>query len=258
MFTFRLVIAASSLCAVSIAQPQEISARASAVRSVPHAAKRFGAVKIDGRLDDAAWLAATPVDDFVQQDPVQGRPATQRTEIRFLFDNDALYVGARMFDSLGTKDLAAALSQRNDLESWTGVAANRIAILFGAAHHAIDCARFELNPFGAKGDADSRDASNDPLWDGASSFDSLGWTAEFRIPYSELDLSSDVADAWGIQIWRTISQRQESDLWAFWKTTDRSGPNRFASLEAGRGTKKAPKVGAINKAPIKASFSVGF
>src|SRR5262245_28653626 len=63
------------------------------------AAPRAGEIALDGRLDDAAWNAATPVTDFRQFDPDEGKPGTQRTEMRFLFDDGSLYVGARLFDT---------------------------------------------------------------------------------------------------------------------------------------------------------------
>ena len=58
-------------------------------------------MRIDGRLDEAAWAAAIPVTSFTQRDPDAGAPATERTEVRILYDGDAVYVGARLFDSTG-------------------------------------------------------------------------------------------------------------------------------------------------------------
>src|SRR4051812_1756963 len=62
-------------------------------RPVAHAALRQGEVAIDGRLDDAAWAAATPITDLIQSSPDEGKPPTQRTEIRILYDAAALYIG---------------------------------------------------------------------------------------------------------------------------------------------------------------------
>src|SRR5438128_992654 len=68
-------------------------------RPVAEAAARRGSIAIDGRLDEAAWNAATPITGFLQQAPDEGKSPTQRTELRFLFDASALYVGARMYDT---------------------------------------------------------------------------------------------------------------------------------------------------------------
>jgi hypothetical protein len=70
------------------------------VPSVP-ATRRVGAIKIDGILDEPAWNAAPPVTDFPQIQPDEGKPPTQKTEMRFLYDNDAIYIGAGMYDTEG-------------------------------------------------------------------------------------------------------------------------------------------------------------
>src|SRR5678809_1333371 len=62
------------------------------------AVRSTGTVQIDGRLDEPAWRTAQPVTDFTQTDPVEGAPASQRTEVRFLYDDAALYIGAKMYD----------------------------------------------------------------------------------------------------------------------------------------------------------------
>ena len=73
-----------------------------------------GEVSVDGRLDETAWSAATPVSSFTQRDPNAGAPATERTEVRFLFDGDAVYIGARLHDSSGR--VSTRLGRRdNDL-----------------------------------------------------------------------------------------------------------------------------------------------
>ena len=65
------------------------------------AARRSTQVALDGALNDVAWQAATPVTEFLQIDPTEGQPATQRTEVRFLYDEGALYIGAKMYDTQG-------------------------------------------------------------------------------------------------------------------------------------------------------------
>src|SRR5678816_2902846 len=72
-------------------------------RPVAQAALRKGDIVVDGRIDEAAWAVAKPVTELTQQAPDEGRPASQKTEIRILYDESSLYVAARMFDSLGAK-----------------------------------------------------------------------------------------------------------------------------------------------------------
>ncbi len=83
---------AASLTAQS--SPEDPSGRRAAV-----AAERTSPIRIDGRLDDAAWQAAMPVGGFVQAEPVEGAPVDQPTEVRILFDEEAVYIGARMYDA---------------------------------------------------------------------------------------------------------------------------------------------------------------
>src|SRR5689334_13315510 len=97
--------AAAQTAAIGAAMPS-----ASDPRPVARAARRTGPVSVDGRLDDAAWAAATPITEFRQQLPDEGRPASQRTELRILFDDEALYVGARMYDSLGAAGVRAVMA----------------------------------------------------------------------------------------------------------------------------------------------------
>ena len=65
------------------------------------AAEKVGNIIVDGRLDEEGWSKATPITEFTQVDPDEGKPATQRMDVRFLFDNEALYVGARMYEKNG-------------------------------------------------------------------------------------------------------------------------------------------------------------
>ena len=229
MIAARIVIAAQ-LCAFAVAHGQAADVPANA-RPIAHSFHRSGPIQIDGRLSEPAWAAAVPITEFIQQDPVEGQPATQRTEIRILYDDDALYVGARMFDSLGARGVSVALTRRDELLSMSGVTSDKIAIEFDTFRNKNDHVWFELNPLGVKGDEQNGDASYDPVWEGASTIDSLGWTAEFRIPLSQLRFTSDTTQSWGLQILRTVDRRKELDMWAFWKKSDYGGPARFGSLD---------------------------
>ena len=93
-------------------RPASTTAHAIPVPSA-HAVRRASPIVIDGKLDDAAWKDATPVTDFTQIDPDMGKPASQRTEMRFLFDDDALYIGARMYDTEGAKGVRTSLVRRD-------------------------------------------------------------------------------------------------------------------------------------------------
>ena len=71
-------------------------------------------IRLDGRLDEPVWAEAAPIDDFVQKEPIEGVLPTERTEVRFVYDERALYVGARMYTSGGRSEIQAPLGRRDD------------------------------------------------------------------------------------------------------------------------------------------------
>src|SRR5207247_1139364 len=103
------------LCAVpALAQPSDTTAAYAHERApVAVAARLEGSIRLDGVLDEAAWATARPVTEFTKTDPEEGKPASERTEVRILFSDDALYIGARLFDRDPAK-VKARLSRRDD------------------------------------------------------------------------------------------------------------------------------------------------
>ncbi|MDB4874703.1 MAG: putative rane associated hydrolase [Gemmatimonadetes bacterium] len=194
------------------------------------AARRVGAVTLDAKLDEEAWKAAQPITDFTQVDPSEGKPATQRAEVRFLFDDDALYVGAKMYDSNGAKGVTTRVVRRD-----ASFDSDMFEIVIDGYHDHLSRAFFDLNPSGSKSDYigignSCCDQSWDPIWEAATHIDADGWTAEIRIPYSQLRFSRDSVQEWGLQVRRFIHRNQEQDQWSFWKKTEAGGPSRFGHL----------------------------
>jgi hypothetical protein len=195
------------------------------------AAERAGNVLIDGRLDEEGWSKATPITEFTQIDPEEGKPGTQRTEVRFLYDNEALYVGARMFETNGPKDIVTRLVRRDaDMES------DYFEVVIDAYHDHLGRAFFDINPSGVKFDAlgvgtSYPDASWDAIWEAGTHIDSLGWTAELRIPFSQLRFSRQEVQTWGLQVRRYMQRSHEQTQWSHWAKTEVGGPSRFGHLE---------------------------
>jgi hypothetical protein len=199
---------------------------------VAMAAFRTGPISIDGRVDEAAWNAATPVTSFRQSQPSEGVAATQRTELRILYDNDAIYIGARMYDSLGRAGVRAPLARHDQLlDGASQLTTDKIGIVLDTYHNHLDRVWFEVNPSGVKGDAFNDDPSYDPVWEAAAHIDSLGWTAEMRIPLSQLRFSRDSVQTWGLQVWRYVDRLNEQDMWSFWKRNEAGGAPFFGHLE---------------------------
>lgn len=194
-------------------------------RPVAQAALRSSPITLDGRLDDAAWAAATPITNFTQQKPNEGAPATERTEIRILYDDDAIYIGARMYDSHGAAGVTSRLTRRDDDPQ-----SDVLRIDFDPYRDRLHSVEFDVNPAGWKGDATDYDRSWDPVWESASRIDSLGWTAEVRIPFSQLRFSRDSLQTWGLNLTRITQRNQERSLWAYWRRSDPGGPAFFGDL----------------------------
>jgi hypothetical protein len=204
---------------------------------VPHeeapravAARRSGPVSIDGRLDEAAWNAATAVTDFRQYDPHEGQPASERTEARILIDDEAVYVGIRLYDR------EPHLIQRQLARRDESIEGDLVEVTFDSYHDHLSAVIFRLSAGGARRDATvsangNQDNSWDAVWEGATTIDSLGWTAEFRIPLSQLRYNRNVSEqVWGLQLGRKIARKAENDQFAFTPKAQQQGINRYGHL----------------------------
>ncbi|HMJ18014.1 MAG TPA: hypothetical protein VK478_06440, partial [Gemmatimonadaceae bacterium] len=122
-------------------------------RPVAQAALRQGEVSVDGRLNETAWAAATPITELVQSSPDEGKPPSQRTEVRILYDAGAIYIGARMYDSLGAKGVRSALARRDQvMNGENNLTSDKISFVFDTFRDKNSRTWFELNPDGVKGD----------------------------------------------------------------------------------------------------------
>lgn len=189
-----------------------------------------GAPRIDGRLDDAVWTLAQPVTQFTQQSPKDGDPATERTEVRIAYDDEAIYIGARMYDS----DPAAIVARLGRRDADTQ--ADLFEVDFDSYHDHRTSFQFIVNPLGVKrdqvatNDFSGGDAGWDPVWDAAAQRDSLGWTAEFRIPLSQLRFPNAPAQVWGVNFLRYLQRKAESDVWAYSSQTEQGYASFFGHL----------------------------
>src|SRR6185437_10601734 len=202
-------------------------------RQLLRAVRRQTPIKLDGRLNEPAWSIAPIATGFVQSYPKPGAPATDPTEVRVLYDNDALYVGVHMTDA-HPDSIAAQLARRDP----TGIYSDWVHVGIDSYHDRRTAYLFSVNPVGVNRDAfeyndNSEDANWDAVWDVATSIDSTGWTAEYRIPFSQLRFSSIDSDAertWGFEVLRDVARRNERDAWAPWRPEDNALVSRFGDL----------------------------
>ncbi|MEK6769055.1 MAG: DUF5916 domain-containing protein, partial [Gemmatimonadota bacterium] len=189
-----------------------------------------GVIRIDGRFDDPAWAQAEPITAFTQVVPHEGDPATERTEVRIVYDDDAIYVAARMFDS----DPHGVRTQLARRDAFTE--ADQFRVAFDSYHDHNTSFGFSVNPSGVKLDVQigqdgfSYDQGWDPVWDVATTRDSLGWTAEMRIPLSQLRFPQAETQVWGINLFRSIQRKAEDVVFAWSPRTDRGYASFFGHL----------------------------
>lgn len=222
---------------------------------------RTSAVRIDGILDSAEWSTSDVVSDFLQAAPQPGEAATQHSSARVLYDDEALYVALRMDDS-AADSIIAPLARRdfNGYSDWAHV-------IIDSYQDRRTAFRFGLNPAGVKRDAYisgdnefSEDLGWDAVWDGAARRDAAGWSAEFRIPLSQLRFDASRGEAaWGIQFARDLARRAERSTWTL--TTPALGGfvSRFGTLlgvTPPRRTRRAEimpfTLGSVTRTPLQA------
>ena len=215
-----------AICAVLL----QATAASPPVAPAVTAVRLVRAPAVDGRLDDPDWALATPVRAFLQIDPDEGAAASESTEVRVLYDADAIYVGARLFDAEPAK-IVRRLARR-DASSHS----DEFRVLLDSYHDYRTAFEFTVNAAGVHtdvlygGDGTFSDKSWDPVWESATMVDSLGWTAEIRIPFTQLRFARAETQVWGVRFVRWIERKNELALYPFVPRTESGMASRFANL----------------------------
>ncbi len=187
-------------------------------------------IRLDGRLDEAAWADAPVLSGFVQREPREGTPVSERTEVRLLIDDDALYIGAWLFDVSPLAIVPGENRRDADLDD-----ADAFVILLDTYRDRQNGFVFGTTPSGIEYDGQVTREGQGSLtpgvrqqrgsgggfnknWDGswsvATSRDDAGWYAEFRIPFSTLRYGQGGPQRWGLNLSRRIRRRNEESFWA--------------------------------------------
>lgn len=216
------------------AQTLDDSTEVPRARPTLRAALRSAPVSIDGKLDDPAWQQAEAATGFVQKSPIEGRPAQHDTEVRVLYDDDAIFVGARMYDpEPGT--IARQLVRRDDMGTadWFAVGFDpRLDQRTGYAF-IVSAANVQRDEY-LYNDGES-DGAWDAVWTSAVQLDSLGWTVEIRIPLSQLRYETSIGEqTWGINFARVRSRSNEETHFALMSELQRGQVSQFGTLTAVR------------------------
>ncbi|NNG17350.1 MAG: carbohydrate binding family 9 domain-containing protein [Gemmatimonadales bacterium] len=186
-------------------------------------------IAVDGVLDEAAWQGATPFTDFTQRDPDEGGEPSQRTEVYVMYDDNGLYIGARLYDT-GADSIVARLGRR---DVWTN--SDWFAVFLDPYRDGRTGFYFGLNAAGTQYDGvlfnDDWDDDNwDGVWDGSVERTADGWTAEMRIPYSQLRFKNGTEQIWGINFKREIARNNETDYLVFTPKNESGFVSRFPVL----------------------------
>jgi len=179
---------------------------------------------MDGTLADPLWSRATPVGNFLQREPYEGRTPTEKTEVRILYTEREVYFGITCFDSnpkgIISTELRRDVSQELD---------DNFEIVIDSAHDRRNAYIFQINPLGTQRDAliteeqvtDSGLGDGDAGWDGVwtseARISASGWTATIAIPFATLNFMQSRNVIWGINFKRFIRRKNEEDLWSGWR-----------------------------------------
>ncbi len=190
------------------------------------------APQIDGVLDDAAWAAAPVISDFVQKDPDEGKAPTVATRVRLLYDNDALYISARMLrpDARAIRRSISRRDSDSDAEVFT--------VSLDPYHDRQTGYSFSINSGGVRGDwyhpqdqEGGREAQYDPVWTAHARVDDQGWSAEMRIPFSQLRFNAGDNQIWGLQLTRNMPDKNEKNTWVLIPRDVAGFFSKFGQLE---------------------------
>ncbi len=171
-------------------------------------------MSLDGYLEEATWRLALPATDFIQNQPQPGQAANQRTEVRFIYDDDNLYVGFTAFDT--NPELMTIQGLQEDFgQSDT----DQVTVTIDSLHDRRSGFQFSANPVGARRDAQIFNDGQgnfdwDGVWDVRTSRNSEGWIAEFMIPFKTLRFSTDQSQEWGVNLSRRVIRLNELDHWS--------------------------------------------
>ena len=169
-------------------------------------------LRIDGVVDEPAWREAPPAGNFVTLRPAPGLPSAQRADVRVLYDNRGLYVGATLYDS-APDSILAELTERDDLGN-----TDFFGLVLDPYQSGINGFTFITTPAGVQFDAqqtnDGEDTNWDAVWQSRSVRTATGWSTEFFIPYSAIRFPNQAEQTWTLNFVRMIGRTQEQSFWA--------------------------------------------
>jgi len=168
--------------------------------------------KIDGSLSDEVWKTAISATDFIQIDPFNGKQATFKTDVKFVYDDDALYIGVMMYDN-SPDSIFTNLSSRDEINM-----SDFFGVYIDPFNDGLTAYGFFVTAAGVQIDIKAQeieDVNWDAVWTSEVKIVDNGWIAEIKIPYSALRFSSQPIQNWGLNILRNVQRTREKSSWNF-------------------------------------------
>lgn len=211
-------------------------------------------VNIDGSLNEEFWNRILPVNQFTQKDPDEGKNPTQETEVRIVYDDAAIYVGARMYDT--SPDSIIARLVRKDVD----ITSDLFGIFLDPYYDRRSGFYFGVNAAGTHYDGvlynDTWDDNTwDGVWEGKVSIDDNGWTAELRIPFSQLRFHQNSENIWGVNLRRDIARHNEQDYFVYVPKNENGFVSRFAQLKGINGITPPDKFEILPYVTTRAEYT---
>ncbi len=229
------VTAGSEQEAAIALQPRTEGGKTVTVSGAPRKQPKLIAVRadrapsIDGVIDEAIWQKAWIETNFTQKFPNEGKLPSERTELRVLYDDEALYIGVRCFDKTPDKIVARLTRRDRDIES------DRVQIDISSKNDRASAYHFQVNAAGVQvdglrfNDADYT-TDYDSVWYSSTTQDAEGWSAELKIPLVALRYSGDTT-SFGFQARRIIQRNNETDEWSYIPRTEKGEVSNYGTLD---------------------------
>jgi len=234
---FSLIAFLSSPSSAQTADEAPTEKQITATRINPHSPK------IDGKLDDEVWQKANFVTNFTQKEPTEGEAAKNETEIAFVYDDDAIYIGARLLSADPDKIISTVARRDN------GGTSERIIVSLDTYHNKRTAYTFAVTASGVRIDyyhsndsEGDRDHGWDPVWKAKTQRNANGWTAEMRIPFTQLRFQNKNVQTWGINMNRWVPNTNEDSYWILVPKAETGWSSRMGELVGIEGIKPSRRI----------------
>ncbi len=222
-----------AVCLCTAAVPTFAQSRSDGPRKQERAVRipKSMSIRLDGRLDDPAWRNAEFVSDFLQKEPDEGAVPAGSTDVAVMYDDNAVYIAARMYSD-HPEAIRTDVNRRDNPGNAEMIILSLDTYLDRRTSYdfCVTSSGVRMDRYHAADEEHETDYSYDAVWEGRSHIDSLGWTAEMKIPFSQLRFSKEEKQVWGINWNRWIPARREDDFWIYTPRDETGWASRFGDL----------------------------